>query len=48
MQMLAVGEIETLAEGRDIVRRSFSVETFQPQDAEAWTEAYRSFLKLLT
>ena len=47
MQMLAVGEIETLAEGRDIVRRSFSVETFQPQDADAWSEAYRSFLKLL-
>jgi rhamnulokinase len=48
MQMLAVGEIETLAEGRDIVRRSFSVETFQPQDADAWSEAYRSFLGLLS
>jgi rhamnulokinase len=48
MQMLAVGEIETLAQGRDIVQRSFSVETFQPQDVEAWSEAYRSFLKLLT
>ena len=47
MQMLAVGEIDTLAEGRDIVQRSFSVETYLPQDAEAWDEAYQRFEQMI-
>ncbi len=47
MQMLAVGRISSLSEGRDIVRRSFPVETYQPEDEAAWTEAYQRFLQLL-
>ena len=32
MQMLAVGDIGSLAEGREVIRRSFDTETFEPQD----------------
>jgi rhamnulokinase len=47
MQMLAIGQISSLNEGRDVVRRSFPVETYRPQDAEQWAEAYGRFLSIL-
>jgi rhamnulokinase len=47
MQMLALGAIESLEEGREIVRRSFPVETFEPKDTEAWNGAYARFTALL-
>jgi sugar (pentulose or hexulose) kinase len=48
MQMLAVGQLSTLSEGRELVRRSFPVETYQPEGDEAWEVAYQRFGKLLT
>lgn len=47
MQMLAVGQIGSLREGRALVRRSFPVETYQPQEIEAWAEAYQRYLGLM-
>ncbi len=47
MQMLAVGQISSLNEGREIVRRSFPVESYRPQDTDAWTEAYRQLLNFI-
>lgn len=47
MQMLAVGQINSLSEGRDLVRRSFPVGTYQPEQPGAWSQAYQRFLKLL-
>jgi sugar (pentulose or hexulose) kinase len=47
MQMLAVGQISTLSEGREIVRRSFPVDSYQPQETAAWAEAYQRMLKLM-
>ncbi|MDX1520301.1 MAG: rhamnulokinase family protein, partial [Anaerolineae bacterium] len=44
MQMLALGQISSLSEGRDLVRRSFPVETYEPQDGAAWEEAYQRYL----
>ena len=40
MQMLAMGAVGSLAEGREVIRRSFPVETFEPQDVAQWDEAY--------
>ncbi len=40
MQMLATGAVGSLGEGREVVRRSFPVETFEPQDVARWEEAY--------
>jgi len=41
MQMLAMGEITSLAEGREIVRNSFAHEskTYRPQNVDAWQAA---------
>lgn len=47
MQMLAVGQISSLSEGREIVRRSFPVETYQPQAGAAWDDAYQRFAELI-
>jgi rhamnulokinase len=47
MQMLALGQIRSLSEGREIVRRSFPVESYEPEDGEAWTEAYERFVALI-
>ncbi len=41
MQMLAMGDIQSLEEGREIIRNSFADETqvFEPQDRENWKSA---------
>ena len=46
MQALARGEIGSLAQGREIVRRSFEVTTYEPGAVSAWDEAYGRFLAL--
>jgi rhamnulokinase len=38
MQMLAVGQISSLNEGRELIKRSFPVETYEPQDTEQWQD----------
>ena len=48
MQMLATGAIGSLAEGRAVIRRSFSTERFEPHDMAAWNEAYSRFGKLIS
>jgi rhamnulokinase len=40
VQMLATGALRSLAEGRDLVRRSFPLEIIEPQDPARWEEAY--------
>jgi len=47
MQMLAVGQINSLSEGRAVVRQSFPMETYEPQDSQAWADAYGHLLKLI-
>ncbi|MBI1880203.1 MAG: rhamnulokinase, partial [Chloroflexi bacterium] len=47
MQMLAMGQIGSLAEGRALVRNSFPVETYEPEETEAWAGAYHRFLGLM-
>ncbi len=41
MQMLAMGDIQSLEEGRKIIRNSFAEETkeFEPRDSKAWKSA---------
>jgi sugar (pentulose or hexulose) kinase len=45
-QALALGYIRSLEEGREVVRRSFDVVAFHPQDSSRWEEAYQKYLKL--
>jgi len=47
MQMLAMGAIGSLEEGRQIVRSSFGTERFEPGERGPWDEAYERFKTLL-
>jgi len=47
VQMIGLGLIGSLAEGREVVRRSFEVTTFEPRQPQRWGEPYRRFLGLL-
>jgi rhamnulokinase len=46
MQMLAMGYLSSLAEGRELIRRSFETKVYLPRKTAAWDEAYGRFLKL--
>ena len=40
VQMIANGEIASLGEGRDLVRKSFEPKRYQPQNSDQWENAY--------
>lgn len=46
IQAIALGHLKDLDELRSVVRASFEVTTFKPQDAEVWTKAHGRFQKL--
>jgi rhamnulokinase len=43
VQALGLGVLGSLAEAREVVRRSFEVRTFTPRQPEAWQAAYERF-----
>ena len=45
-QAMAVGELGSLADIREVVRNSFSLRTYEPRDTDAWEEAYARFRRL--
>ena len=47
MQMIALGQISTLAQARQIVRRSFTLSPFEPGDRSGWDTAYMRLLQLM-
>jgi rhamnulokinase len=48
MQLHALGEIRSLAEGRALVRHSFETKTCQPKNPGAWNDAYARFKTVLS
>ena len=46
MQALARGHISSLSEGREIVRRSFDLKSYEPNTSGGWDEAYSRFLAI--
>lgn len=46
VQAMALGRLSSLNEARQLVRRSFPVEVFEPGRGEAWDEAYDRWLRL--
>ena len=46
-QLLAAGEISTLAEGRELVRASFQPEVFEPVDSAIWAEKETRLAQIL-
>src|SRR6202011_6176458 len=45
VQAMALGEIASIEEGREIVRTSFAPTVYEPQDAALWREARERFVK---
>jgi rhamnulokinase len=46
MQMIGTGDLASLAEARELIRRSFETEKYDPVDARAWDQAYQRFLEV--
>jgi rhamnulokinase len=46
VQMKAVGAVKDSAEMSEVIRTSFGVESFAPQNAHAWIEQYERYLRL--
>ena len=46
-QAIAAGAVSSIAEAREIIRESFTIEHFEPRETPAWNEAYQRFLTLL-
>ncbi len=47
VQMIATGHLPDLKAGRKLIRRSFEFRIDQPQDTEAWEQAYQDFKKVI-
>ena len=47
VQLMALGKIDGLTEGRKIVKNSFPIKTYEPEDNEAWEKAYEEYKKIV-
>ena len=47
VQGIGTGAIESLAEGRKIVKNSFDIATYEPQDSDSWDKAYEQWKKIV-
>jgi rhamnulokinase len=47
MQAVATGELASIAEAREVIRRSFDVQQYEPQNTAEWDEPYERFLRFL-
>jgi rhamnulokinase len=47
MQAVALGEVGSIAEAREVIRKSFAVEEYVPLNAGLWEGAYQRFQKLV-
>ena len=46
VQAMALGDLKGLAEIREVVRKSFSLKTYDPADVAAWNDAYAKYMKV--
>jgi sugar (pentulose or hexulose) kinase len=46
LQLIALGDLSSLEEGRALIRRSFEAERFEPRNSAAWDAVYPSFIAL--
>ncbi len=46
-QLLALGEVASLAQSRELIAKSFAPALYEPQDTRAWDDAYGRFEKVL-
>ena len=48
VQGIGVGAIKDIKEGRQIVKNSFDIATYEPQDSDAWDKAYEEWKKIIS
>src|SRR5205823_3924835 len=48
LQAMGLGLLSSLADGRHIVRKSFHLKTYEPENPQAWQEPYERFLRYLS
>ena len=48
VQMITLGWITNIREAREMISRSFPMAYYEPQNVEAWEEAYTRFEKVIT
>jgi rhamnulokinase len=46
MQAIAAGDVASVAEARDVIRKSFDMVEYQPQPDDRWAQAAERFAKL--
>jgi rhamnulokinase len=46
MQAVSAGDVGSIADARDVIRRSFEVDQYEPHDTAAWDAAYDKFLAI--
>ena len=46
VQAIALGCLSSIAEGRKMIRQSFDLVEYQPQEQDAWDEAYQRLVKI--
>lgn len=47
VQAMAVGAISDLNEGRKVVKNSFDIARYEPENSAAWDEAYEKWLRII-
>lgn len=47
VQAMAMGAIKDLDEGRSVVKNSFDIKIYEPQDSDAWDAAYENWKKII-
>ncbi len=47
VQAMAMGAIKDLKEGRQVVKNSFDITVYEPQDSEAWDKAYEEWKRII-
>jgi len=48
VQWIAQGTFKDMQEARTVIRDSFPIEIYEPEQVQAWEEAYGQFLRLIT
>ena len=47
MQAVASGDVASIAEARQVIRNSFPMHEYEPQNAGPWDEAFARFEKIV-
>jgi rhamnulokinase len=48
MQAVAAGDVASISEARQVIRNSFPMHEYEPQNAEPWDEAYARFERIVS